>query len=201
MLCWRLEGLSWTALVRPQCSGIRARIFILWRIVLLIVGIGSAGFAVLQLYRSLQPDDQVNLLAPLMSGAAILFGGYFAIQGLVLPNVEWTIRPGRIEIDLTSPLDRRVRTFTPETVVEFTVRKPADLEGPPVWQVEMKARDGTRYWSRLFRQSDEAARLKAEMERSFYATAPLKPLPGSPLSTIATAHEAPVTPGGRVREL
>lgn len=158
-----MDNAGQTAVLRHS-----ARIFILWRIVLLILGIGIAAFAALQLYR-VWSDDEVNLFAPLMCGAAILFGGYLARRVLVSPSAEWTIRPGHIEIDLTSLVSRRVRTFTPDAVAGFAVEKRTYVEDPPVYQVVMKARDGTRYWSRLFRQSDEAAHLKAEMERIFYA--------------------------------
>jgi len=147
------------------------------------------------------PAHANPLLAIALLLVRIVVGGGFIHWALFTPTQRWTVRRGFIEIENRNPFRRWRVEFGPDDVKKFDIRKNEGPEEPTTWVVVVSTHGGKHLQSRHLKSLEDASKLLREMQDAFYGLTPGTPLPGGASSTIATRHEAPVTPGGRVREL
>lgn len=124
--------------------------------------------APLQLWRGLWP---LNLLSPVF--ALLIAGAYavglpMALAGLASQSLRWTVRPGRIDIEMTRPFAAlTTRRFARDAVAGFDLLEREQDNGPNLWCVVLVTQSGERFASRSYGSQAAAADLRRRVETAF----------------------------------
>lgn len=139
------------------------------RLFLIACGTFVLVLSTLELHRGVWPFNVFSLFFGAILVGAFSVGVPMILAGLIGPTLDWTVSPGRIEIVLTNPFKRWTRRITPGAVAEFSIRESEGDSGPSTWYVSLKTIENKRYESRSYGSRAAAEKLKADIERIFYA--------------------------------
>lgn len=138
------------------------------RSILIAMGMLAAIVSTRELARYIWPLDAAGISYVLALAAVWAFALFFLYAGLFGLATSWCVAPGRIELEMRSPLRKRCLRYVSSDVLGFSLRE-INWDGTnSTWSVVVTTRDGQSHETLDFTSRAEARELKKEIEELFF---------------------------------